>query len=109
MCNQVEVIEALNAMGFDAQYAGTLLVVTVNNRKDVPTVIKKTVKDAKSLPVFIKFRDQSIEPMYYGSALAIAKIIGKFGCGADMVCCWRADKKINYDELEDFLKALHNR
>lgn len=111
MCtmNQVELVEALTAMGFDALFAGTLLVVEVNNRKDVPKVIQKTVKNAKSLPVFIKFRDQSIEPMYYGSALAIAKIIGKFGCGADMVCCWRADKKINYDELEDFLKALHNR
>lgn len=51
----------------------------------------------------------TIEPIYYGSVLAIAKIIRKFGCGANMVCCWKADKKIDYEELEDFLRELHNR
>ena len=100
--NQVELIEALTAKGYSAGF-------TVNNRTDVPGVVQTKVKYSKSLPVFIKFRNGDIEPIYYGSVLAIAKIIRKFGCGANMVCCWKADKKIDYEELEDFLRELHNR
>lgn len=107
--NQVELIEALTANGYDASFSGTMLVVTVNNRADVPGVIKTKVKYAKFLPVFIKFRDSRIEPIYYGSVLAIAEIIRKFGCGVNMVCCWKADQKIDYEKLEDFLRKLHNR
>lgn len=107
--NQVELIETLTAKGYSAGFAGTMLVVTVNDRTDIPGVIRTKVKYLKSLPVFIKFRDSSIEPTYYGSALAIAKILRKFGCGTDRVCCWKADKKIDYEELEKFLRELHNR
>ena len=107
--NQVELIEALTAKGYSAGFAGTMLVVTVNNRTDVPGVVQTKVKYSKSLPVFIKFRNGDIEPIYYGSVLAIAKIIRKFGGGANMVCCWNADKNIDYEELEDFLRELHNR
>ena len=103
-----ELINVLNAKGFSASFAGTLLVVTVNNRKDVPCVVQTKVKYSKSLPVFIKFNNSDIEPIYYGSVLAIAKIISKYDCGANMVCCWKADKKIDYEELEKFLRELHN-
>lgn len=37
--NQVELIEALTAKGYSAGFAGTMLVVTVNNRTDVPGVV----------------------------------------------------------------------
>ena len=65
--NQVELIEALTAKGYSAGFAGTMLVVTVNDRADVPGVVQTKVKYSKSLPVFIKFRNGDIEPIYYGS------------------------------------------
>ncbi len=107
--NQIELVEALTQKGYSAGFSGTLLVVTVNGRPDVPVVVRTKMNYSRSLPVFIKFRNKDIEPIYYGSVLAIAKIISKFGCGANMVCCWKADKKIDYEELEDFLRELHNR
>ena len=42
--NQVELIEALTAKGYSAGFAGTMLVVTVNNRTDVPGVVQTKVK-----------------------------------------------------------------
>ena len=45
--NQVELIEALTAKGYSAGFAGTMLVVTVNNRTDVPGVVQTKVKVLK--------------------------------------------------------------
>ena len=92
--NQVELIEALTAKGYSAGFAGTMLVVTVNNRTDVPGVVQTKVKYSKSLPVFIKFRNGDIEPIYYGSVLAIAKIIRMFGGAPIWFAAGKPTKKL---------------
>lgn len=99
------IIESLAEQGFNAGFADKMLVVTVENKGDVHKVIENRSEQDPKVPVFIKFRDGSA-PVYYGMVKTYAALKNKFGGTADAFR-WNGDNKMDFEEVEDYLRELH--
>lgn len=105
--DELQIIDLLTQKGFNAGFAGKMVIVTVNNKADTPAVLKicRLYDDGKA-SILIKFRDGA-NALYYGKTIERANLFTRFGGSG--YGCWEADKKTDMEDVEDFLRTYHTR
>ena len=98
-------LESFAELGFSAGFADKMLVVTVTGKGDIHKVIENRSEQDPKIPVFIKFCDGSA-PVYYGMVKTYAELLKTFGGTADAFR-WNANSRMDFEEVEDFLREIH--